>query len=204
MLFLLHGLLHWLSLLLNLLLGRLLHGLACRRSCRSLLAFLRLHHRIGPNRRFGQESQLPAYQVGHIDTYHRVDEWAGIVIGIENERIPILNSHLEDDIVEFLLHFLHQVLFGLFQCLLRLHPEGYSILHQRLQFGLPLLHDGLGKVLLPLQEINEFLLKLLFPACCLSIILGLQLCHALLGLCVLWHLCHDSLVTHVAELHLCL
>ena len=123
-LFVLHGLLHWLSLLLNLLLGRLLHGLACRRSCRSLLAFLRLNHRNGPNRRFGQESQLPAYQVGHIDTYHRVDEWAGIVIGVENERIPILNSHLEDDVVEFLLHFLHQVLFGLFQCLFQLHPDG--------------------------------------------------------------------------------
>ena len=46
MLFLLHGLLHWLSLLLNLLLGRLLHGLACRCSCRSLLAFLRLHRRL--------------------------------------------------------------------------------------------------------------------------------------------------------------
>ena len=150
----------------------------------------------------GSQSQLLKSKFGNVHTHHRIHIGAGMAVGVKNKTIPLLYADFQNDVVEFLLHLGHEVFFGLFQEFHHLHAEVHSVVHEVLQLGLTLLHDGLGKVFLSLEKFHELSLEILLAAQGFLLIFLFEKVKVLLSLGIFRHLLHHLLVAEITKLYL--
>ena len=69
------------------------------------------------------DPQFLEHQRGDIHTRQRIDEGALVAVGVEHQAVALLHTHLQNGLLQFLVHLGQQVLLGLFQQLTHLDAE---------------------------------------------------------------------------------
>ena len=149
------------------------------------------------------QSQLLQGKRCYVHAHNRIYIRTGMTVSIEDETVTLFDSDFQNHVVQFLFHLGHQVLLGLFEQFYHLHTEVHAVVHKVLEFGLALLHDGLGKVFLSLKEFDKLALEFLLATHCFFFILLFQLVEILLRFGIFGHLLHHLLIAQIAKLDLC-